>query len=336
MTMRDRRTARRPEVATALGAGPVRCPDERSSLAEAVRFYLQLSPRQLPSRFLYDALGSALFDAICHLPWYRITRAELGLLRRHAREIGGVLPAGARVVELGSGNGDKLAALLAHADLSSVHAHLIDLSESALVRASQALSLVAGVTVTTDEATYEEGLLAMPAGARTPTLVAFLGSNIGNFDMPGAAAFLALLRASVRPGDYLLLGADLVKPERELLLAYDDPLGLTAAFNRNLLVRLDAELHADFVLERFAHRAVWNREASRVEMHLVSLERQDVCVADIDLRFTLEEGETIWTESSYKYEPQGIRRLVEEAGFRQRRQWIDEPARFALTLFQAA
>jgi uncharacterized SAM-dependent methyltransferase len=153
--------------------------------------------------------------------------------------------------------------------------------------------------------------------------------------MPGAAAFLALLRASVRPGDYLLLGADLVKPERELLLAYDDPLGLTAAFNRNLLVRLDAELHADFVLERFAHRAVWNREASRVEMHLVSLERQDVCVADIDLRFTLEEGETIWTESSYKYEPQGIRRLVEEAGFRQRRQWIDEPAQFALTLFQA-
>ena len=216
-----------------------------------------------------------------------------------------------------------------------MHAHLIDLSEAALARSVQALTTIEGldVRVTTHQATYEEGLLALPAGH--PTLVAFLGSNIGNFDPPGAAAFLGLIRSALQPRDYLLLGADLVKPERELLSAYDDPLGLTAAFNKNLLLRINTELNADFELDRFAHRAVWNREASRVEMHLASLGTQEVKVPDADLRFRLEDGETIWTESSYKYEPEGIRQLVEPAGFVQRNQWIDDRARFALTLFEA-
>src|SRR5206468_3269385 len=136
------------------------------------------------------------------------------------------------------------------------------------------------IRVTTHQATYEDGLIALPAEDAHPTLVAFLGSNIGNFDPPGAAAFLGLLRAALHPRDYLLLGADLVKPERELLIAYDDPLGLTAAFNKNLLLRMNTELGADFALDRFAHRAVWNRDASRVEMHLVSLATQEVDVAD--------------------------------------------------------
>jgi L-histidine Nalpha-methyltransferase len=312
--------------------------DERRDFAQAARFYLQLDPRQLPSRFLYDSLGSALFDAICHLPWYRITRAELQLLKRHAATIGQVLREGARVVELGSGNGEKLATLLAHADVPGVHAHLIDLSEAALARSVQTLATIEGpgIRVTTHQARYEDGLLALPAEDMHPTLVAFLGSNIGNFDPPGAAAFLGLIRAALHPRDYLLLGADLVKPERELLLAYDDPLGLTAAFNRNLLLRMNTELDADFELDRFAHRAVWNRDASRVEMHLVSLAAQEVKVAESELRFRLEEGETIWTESSYKYELEGIRQLVEPAGFVRRNQWIDERARFALALFEAA
>ena len=141
--------------------------------------------------------------------------------------------------------------------------------------------------MTTHQATYEDGLLALPAAAH-PTLVAFLGSNIGNFDPPGAAAFLGLIRAALQPGDYLLLGADLVKPERDLLLAYDDPLGLTAAFNKNLLLRINTELNADFELDRFAHRAVWNRDASRVEMHLVSLAAQDVRGGGVRSRFRLE------------------------------------------------
>ena len=310
--------------------------DERRAFAQTVGFYLQLNPRQLPSRFLYDTLGSALFDAICHLPWYRITRAELRLLRQHAAMIGRVFRAG-RVVELGCGNGEKLATLLTHGEVHGVHAHLIDLSGAALARSVQTLAEIehSDIRVTTHEATYEDGLLALPTDHDRPTLVAFLGSNIGNFDPPGAAAFLGLIRAALHPRDYLLLGVDLVKPERELLLAYDDPLGLTAAFNKNLLLRINTELNADFELDRFAHRAVWNAEASRVEMHLVSLVTQEVHVAGSELRFTLEPGETIWTESSYKYETRSIRDLVEPTGFVQRNQWADEQARFALTLFEA-
>jgi uncharacterized SAM-dependent methyltransferase len=191
------------------------------------------------------------------------------------------------------------------------------------------------IRVTTHQTTYENGLLTLPTENAQPTVVAFLGSNIGNFDPPGATAFLGLIRAALRPRDYLLLGVDLVKPERELLLAYDDPLGLTAVFNKNLLLRMNMELNADFDLARFAHRAVWNREASRIEMLLVSLETQEVHLAASELRFRLEEGETIWTESSYKYEPQSIRQLVEPTGFVQRNEWPDEDAGFALTLFQA-
>ena len=316
---------------------PANAEEERQAFAQAVRFYLQQDPRQLPSRFLYDALGSALFDAICHLPWYRITRAEQALLRQHAAAIGETFGDGGRVVELGCGNGEKLATLLAHGGLAGAHAHLIDVSSAALMRSVQTLARIEGthIDVTTHQAPYEDGLLALPAETARPTLVAFLGSNIGNFDPPGASAFLALIRAAVRPRDFLLLGADLVKPERELLLAYDDPLGLTAAFNKNLLLRLNTELHADFDLDRFSHRAVWNRDESRVEMHLVSGTTQDVHVADCEVRFRLEEGETIWTESSYKYQPEGIRALVEPAGFAQCEQWIDERAAFALTLFAA-
>ena len=307
-------------------------------LAEAARFYLQSTPRQLPSRLLYDTLGSALFDAICHLPWYRITRAELRLLEQHGPGIRATLGPRGRVVELGCGNGEKLVALLRGGSETGLHAHLIDLSEAALTHAGQALAapVTRRVRVTTHCATYEDGLLALPVEHGAPTLVAFLGSNIGNFDAPGAAAFLVSIRGALRPGDALLLGADLVKPERDLLLAYDDPLGLTAAFNKNLLLRLNTELQADFELSRFAHQARWNRDASRVEMHLVSLARQEVRIPRADLHLTLEAGESIWTESSYKYEPDGIRRLVESAGFTQRAQWIEDEARFALTLFETA
>jgi len=311
--------------------------EDRHAFAQDARRFLQFSQRRLPSRFLYDALGSALFDAICHLPWYRVTRAELRLLRRHANTIGQLLHAGGRVVELGCGNGEKLATLLTQANARGVHAHLIDLSEAALAQSVQTLATVAGsaIRVTTDLATYEDGLLALPRENAAPTLIALLGSNIGNFDRPEAEAFVGLIRATLYPGDYLLLGADLVKPERELLLAYDDPLGLTAAFNKNILLRMNTELGANFVIERFTHRAVWNAEASRVEMHIVSLVAQDVEVPAATLRFRLNEGETIWTESSYKFEPLSILQLVEPAGFVQRCQWIDAPGRFALTLFEA-
>jgi dimethylhistidine N-methyltransferase len=311
--------------------------DPSLAFDEAAGLSLQLNPRQLPSRFLYDGLGSALFDAICHLPWYRVTRAELQLLTRYAATIGDVLERGGRIVELGGGNGEKLAALLTHAHADAVHVHLIDVSDAALARSVEALSGVRSAIrrVTTHHATYEHGLQALQQNADGPTLVAFLGSNIGNFDLPQARTFLGRIRAAIRPGDYLLLGVDLVKPEHELLLAYDDPLGVTAAFNKNLLVRMNAELQANFTIDQFDHRAVWNGDASRVEMHLVSRCEQEVEVRRAGLRFRLEEGETIWTESSYKFTPEGIDDLVEPSGFVRLHQWIDHDARFTLTLWQA-
>src|SRR5262249_24472885 len=160
-------------------------------------------------------------------------------------------------------------------------------------------------------------------------------SNIGNFDRPGADAFLRGIRSGVARGDMLLLGADLLKAERELILAYDDPLGVTAAFNRNLLVRINHELGGTFDLDAFSHRAVWAEAESRVEMHLVSRTRQRVRVEAAGIDFVIENGDTIWTESSYKYTPSGIVLALERAGFDLVDQWVDEGDGFALTLVEA-
>jgi dimethylhistidine N-methyltransferase len=307
-------------------------------LAADVQYYLSLQPRQLPSRYLYDALGSALFEAICALPWYRVTRAELSLLARHAPDILARAGRLARVVELGSGSGEKLVTLLDEGrdDTGALDVHLIDISGSALDQASRALGSLEGLRVIAHRTTYEAGLTELQGAAQPGrSLLLFLGSNVGNFDPPGADAFLRLMRRSLRAGDALLIGADLVKPEADLIAAYDDPLGVTAAFNRNLLVRINRELDGDFDLARFAHRAVWNAGQSRVEMHLVSLARQPVRIPGADLEFEMAEGETIWTESSYKYEPQALEQMLSRAGFRVARQWIHDRARFALTLADA-
>ena len=163
----------------------------------------------------------------------------------------------------------------------------------------------------------------------------FLGSNLGNFDRPDAEVFLRSARAALTPGDAFLIGTDLVKPEPDLLLAYDDPLGVTAAFNRNLLVRVNRELGADFDLSHFRHRAIWNAEESRVEMHLVSEGRQQVRIAGTDVELTFEDGESIWTESSYKFETTDVVERLARTHFSPIAQWVDEPARFGLTLARA-
>ena len=308
--------------------------------ADAVRD-LRREPKQLQARYLYDALGSSLFDAICRLPWYRITRAEATLLRRHAREIAAALPAleaGAAVVELGCGNGEKLSALLEGIPpAAAIDVHLIDISPAALQATSARISRFRNVRTTTHAATYQDGLRAVhPFVQHRPgTMALFLGSNIGNFDPPAAQALLRAVRAPLAEGALLLLGADLVKPEADLLLAYDDPLGVTAAFNKNLLVRVNRELDADFDVTEFDHRAVWNGPEQRVEMHLVSRRDQQVRLAGADLSLRFAAGESIWTESSYKYTPLDIFRLGTECGFSVTRQWIDDEAQFALTLLVA-
>jgi dimethylhistidine N-methyltransferase len=305
--------------------------------AADVAYYLSLTPRQLPSRYLYDDLGSALFETICRLPWYPITRAETRLLAAHGHEICACLPSLANIVELGPGNGDKLRVLLdafapPHAALN---VHLVDVSGSALASAANIVGELDGVHVVTHRASYNDGLRAATARTKGRTLVIFLGSNIGNFDPPGAAAFLHAVRARLKKDDALLLGVDLVKPRRQLLLAYDDPLGVTAAFNRNLLVRINRELGASIDLEAFAHRAVWNDAESRVEMHLVARSPQSMCIprAHVDIR--LAAGDVIWSESSYKYVPDGIAHLLRSAAFTPTAQWIDQHDRFALTLAEA-
>jgi dimethylhistidine N-methyltransferase len=302
---------------------------------------LQLTPRQLQSKYLYDSLGSSLFEAICRLPWYRITRAENRLLARHA---GAVVDAiadapGATIVELGCGSGEKLVRLAEALQErgGSAHVHLIDISSQALEQTEQRLTRLDHFSVVGHQSTYEEGL-RRAAAAREPArpmLVLLLGSNIGNFDAPAALHFLRRIRLSLAPGDLLLLGADLLKPETDLLLAYDDPLGVTAAFNRNLLVRVNTELGGTFNLAAFSHVAIWNRVAQRVEMHLESRAAQRVTIEAAGLTVDFAEGERIWTESSYKYTPGQVDRMGIETGFTTRDQWIDDQARFALTLFTA-
>jgi L-histidine Nalpha-methyltransferase len=187
------------------------------------------------------------------------------------------------------------------------------------------------------QSTYEVGL-RRAAAARTgegPMLVLLLGSNIGNFDAPAALDFLRRIRLALRPGDLMLLGADLVKPERDLQLAYADPLGVTAAFNKNLLVRINHELEANFNLAAFDHLAVWNGAEQRIEMHLVSRAAQTVAIRAAGITVAFERGERIWTESSYKYEPNQIERMAVETSFAIRDQWIDTDARFALSLMTA-
>jgi dimethylhistidine N-methyltransferase len=318
-----------------------------ADFAGDVRRHLTLTPRQLPSWYLYDALGSALFEAISELPWYGVPRAEARLLTAHRHDVLATLEPLTTIVELGPGTGRKLRLLLggehligapaADGHAGALTVDLVDVSATALATAAQTLSDIDNLTVVTHEAAFEAGLddvrrRPRPAGR---TLMLFLGSNIGNFDPPASAALLDNIRSAMTPHDALLLGADLVKPERDLLLAYDDPLGVSAAFNRNVLVRINRELGGHFDLAAFRHRAVWNAALSRMEMYLVAASRQRVRIDAIDLEVDLAAGESIWTESSYKFQPDEIVTLVEGAGFRRMCQWIDAADPFALTLFDA-
>ena len=298
---------------------------------------LRRRPKQIPARYLYDALGSQLFEAICELPWYPITRSERTLLERECKAILERLDTPATLVELGGGNGEKLSILaegLTEAGRAA-DVHLIDISATALDRARQKVAHHEAVRVHGHRTTYAEGLRTVVArlAADRSTMVLFLGSNIGNLTPNEADGFVAAIHEGLRSGDSFLLGADLVKPEAELVAAYDDPLGVTAAFNRNLLVRLNRELDADFDLEQFAHQVIWNPRDARIESYLVSQTDQTVCLRGADSCVRLDAGEGIWTESSYKYTPDQIVALGERAGFVRRAQWIEEQAQFALTLF---
>lgn len=303
--------------------------------AEVREGLLKPVQRELPSKYLYDEVGSALFEAISVLPEYGLTRADTRLLKTHSREIVSRLPSPLHVAELGSGSGKKTRWILeALASRQQTYYFPIEISAHALAACEKELGQIDLVSIVGHEQPYLEGLRAVADGrdAEDHLLVLFLGSTIGNFDRDAGQDFLREVREILEPGDALLLGTDLEKDVTVQLLAYDDPAGVTAAFNLNLLSRINRELQADFELSSFRHEARWNRVERRIEMHLRSTRRQCVRIPAAGLRLMFEENETIWTESSHKYRAEEVVRMAEQTGFRCEGQWIDEEWPFAQNL----
>src|SRR5271170_947424 len=295
--------------------------------------------KELPSKYLYDDVGSALFDVISRLPEYGLTRADERLLRRHASEIVDRLATPVAVAELGSGIGRKTRWLLEElCRRQRTSYYPVEISPWALAMCERELSDIDSISIVGLEREYLAGLLEVAARRKSgqQLFVLFLGSTIGNFDRRAGVEFLAEIRRILQAGDSLLLGTDLEKSSAQLLAAYDDELGVTAAFNLNLLGRINRELDADFDLRQFSHAAKINHDSPSVEMHLRSNRRQRVRIAAVALDVEFMEGETIWTESSHKYSTGEISQMAGDAGFRCQAQWVDEEWSFAESLLTAA
>lgn len=308
-----------------------------SEFAREVRLGLtRTDQKTLPCRFLYDSVGSALFDAITYLPEYGLTRADIRVLQSHAGDLVQLLPGNVVVAELGSGSGSKTRPVLESLNERQVVVYYpIDVSPTALARCQQELSPL-GVVVPL-ECSYLDGLRTV-AERRAPgqtLLVLFLGSTIGNFEPEAAIDFLLAVRLSVQPGDALLLGTDLVKPAGVLIDAYDDPTGVNAAFNLNILGRINRELEADFDLRQFEHVIRYHEDAQRIEMHLRSMSYQIVSIKKTDLIVDLVPNETICTEACHKFRPEQICTMAKKTGFRLEAQWTDEEWPFAESLLVA-
>ncbi len=300
---------------------------------------LTARPKTLSPKYFYDELGSRLFEAISALPEYYLTRAELEIFSSRADEI--VERAAARrLVELGSGSAVKTRYLIEAAlrRTETLAYSAIDISAAALESSSKALqSEYPTLRIRSYQGDYFDGLRRLAraeSAANGRTLALFLGSNIGNFDPPEAERFLRAIRALLAPGDALLLGTDLKKDPLLLQAAYDDELGVTASFNLNILARINRELGGHFTLRQFRHRAFYNDQASRVEMHLESLVDQMVKIDSLDVNIAFRAGETIHTESSYKFSMNDVERLARAAGFDLERSWSDSENRFACHLLR--
>src|SRR5216684_6390129 len=297
-------------------------------------------PRQkeLPSKYLYDNVGSALFEVISVLPEYGLTRADERLLRRHASDIVDRITRPVIVAELGSGSGKKTRWILeALCRRQQTYYCPIEISPAALAMVHRELSDLDSISIVGFEREYLDGLLEVAARRddHEHLFVLFLGSTIGNFDRPAGTKFLREVRRILEPGDALLLGTDLEKPIPQLIAAYDDPLGVTAAFNLNLLARINRELDGDFMLDQWRHEARFNPDARSVEMHIRSKRKQTVAIREAILSVEFQEGETIWTESSHKYSRHDLLRMAMATGFHCQAQWIDDEWPFAENLFIA-
>ena len=300
---------------------------------------LSANPKQLFPKYLYDALGSKLFEAICHVEEYYLTRAETEILSRHAHEIVRSVANCQTLIELGSGSAEKtrkvIAALLQNQP--SLLFVPIDISPSALEESSHALlQAYPQLQIKAYAADYFDGLAALEPPKEGSVLVLFLGSNIGNFEKSAARDFLRAIRKVLRPGDALLLGADLKKDRETLEHAYNDSLGVTRAFILNQLARINREFGADFDLWAFGLRSVYNEDEGRIDAYLESLRDQSVDIPGLDLSITLAAGERIHMENAYKYDLDELSLMASETGFVRKQTGTDEANRFSSNLFVAA
>ncbi len=296
-------------------------------------------PKTLSPWLFYDAAGSELFEQITELPEYYPTRTERSILEAHADQIvataAGCEPL--TMIELGAGTATKTGLLLKAAvrRQDKVTYHAIDVSGSALDEAKQRIEAeLEGVAVVPRVCDYTEGLGQIQAPGHR-RMVLYIGSSIGNFEPADALQILRDIRKELNPGEKLLLGVDMVKDTETLLPAYDDAAGVTAAFNKNVLVRINRELGANFNVKLFRHRARWNEEYSRVEMHLESLISQHIVIPSLDMEVKMQRGETIHTENSYKFRDENVIEMLERADFHLSDHWTDEREWFGVYLATA-
>lgn len=316
---------------------PLDSAEHIAQFAQAVRAGLTAEPKTLPWTFFYDEAGSRLFEAICELPEYYLTRTEDAILREDADAMVDGLDPGpdeeATIVELGSGSAHKTQRLIAAGlrRFGRLHYVPIDVSHSALEDSARRLARrFPSLRITGYVADYRRGLERITDRSGGPRLIVFLGSSLGNYDLGPATELLTTIARTMRPHDRLLLGTDLAKERDVLEAAYDDAQGVTAAFDRNLLHRINRELGADFQASSFGHRATYRLDRGRVESHLVSLREQTVRIPAADLTIRFLRGETIHTENSYKYTPAMLAGLAGAAGFVEDAAWTDDRAWFRL------
>jgi L-histidine Nalpha-methyltransferase len=305
---------------------------------ELIRAGLTASQKSLPSALLYDELGSILFEAITYLPEYEVARVDTRMLEAHVSSALALLPSPLEIVELGPGHGRKARVVLERviAQQGSTRFVAVDVSTGALEGCRRNLEDLSTVEFTGIASTFIEGLRQAPVtrpGHRR--LVLFLGSNLSNFDRHEALRFLKDMRQALSPGDALLLSADLEKPSARLLPAYDDALGVTAAFNKNVLVHLNREWGANFDVATFAHQVRWNDAARRVEMHLCAERACQVSLPKLELKLELRQNETIWTESSHRFNLAELKSWGLEVGLKTEQTWVDKAWPLALCLFVA-
>ena len=310
--------------------------DGAANFARDVRAGLSSTPKQLFPKYLYDELGSRLFEAICRVDEYYLTRAEDEILTSHADEIIAAIPNCETLIELGSGSAEKTRKIIdafmrRQSELVFIP---VDISKSALEESSHALlDEYPSLKIRAYAADYFQALDALPPLGDKPALVLFLGSNIGNFERDEALTFLRAIRRVLRKGDALLLGADLKKDAATLEAAYNDSLGVTRAFIVNELGRINRELDANFDLWAFGLRSFYNEEAGRVEVYLESLRAQSVNIRGLNLSIHFEAGERIRMERAHKYDADSLAQMGTQSGFKLERTWLDQAKRFSSNLF---